>query len=343
MGVIKIINAYLLNRLTILLFVLVLISGCTITGNAVLPTAYMEEDEKDISVYFCPRDDCEGKLSEFILSAKEYAYCAFFDLDLEKVKGALDSKFNSGVDVKLIVDTDNYKYAEELPFVKQDNRSAFMHSKFCVIDGLKISSGSMNPTENCAKKNNNNLILINSKNLALNYEEEFNEMWNGKFGKGAVNSVPLVYLNGSKIENYFCPEDKCGDKIEDALREAKNEIYFMTFSFTHEGIANVILLKNIEGVLVKGVFENRGTGSEYSKYNVMKYQGIDVKKDINPNVMHHKVFIIDNATVITGSFNPSNNADNSNDENVLIIHDKETALKYLEEFDYIWDEMSEYK
>jgi len=336
--------SYLLNRLTLVIIALMLISGCEITGEIVQPTMYMEEDSKDISVYFCPRDDCEGKLSEFILSAEKYAYCAFFDLDLEKVKSALDSKFNSGVDVKLIVDTDNYKYAEELAFVKQDNRSAFMHSKFCIIDGVKISSGSMNPTENCAKKNNNNLIFIESETLANNYETEFNEMWdNGQFGKGALNGVSLVYLNGIKIENYFCPEDKCGDKIEDALRGAKNEIYFMTFSFTHDGIANVILLKEIEGVLVKGVFENRGAGSEYSKYNVMKYQGIDVKKDTNPAVMHHKVFIIDNSTVITGSFNPSNNADKSNDENVLIIHDKETALKYLEEFDYIWNEWSKYE
>ena len=48
--------------------------------------------------------------------------------------------------------------------------------------------------------------------------------------------------------------------------------------------------------------------------------------------MHHKVFIIDNRTVITGSFNPTKNGDTRNDENILIIHDEKIAGKYLEEF-----------
>ena len=38
--------------------------------------------------------------------------------------------------------------------------------------------------------------------------------------------------------------------------------------------------------------------------------------------MHHKVFIIDEEIVITGSFNPSKNADTRNDENILIINKK---------------------
>jgi len=52
--------------------------------------------------------------------------------------------------------------------------------------------------------------------------------------------------------------------------------------------------------------------------------------------MHHKVFIIDNETVITGSFNPTKNADLRNDENILIIHNKWIAKKYLKEFEKVW-------
>ncbi len=51
--------------------------------------------------------------------------------------------------------------------------------------------------------------------------------------------------------------------------------------------------------------------------------------------MHHKVLIIDEETVITGSFNPTKNGDEGNDENVLIIHDKEIAKKFLGEFNYL--------
>ena len=52
--------------------------------------------------------------------------------------------------------------------------------------------------------------------------------------------------------------------------------------------------------------------------------------------MHHKVFILDNETVATGSFNPSLSADTRNDENLLIVHDKKIADNFLREFDSLW-------
>lgn len=55
----------------------------------------------------------------------------------------------------------------------------------------------------------------------------------------------------------------------------------------------------------------------------------------NPGILHHKVFIIDEQVVITGSFNFSNNAVDSNDENVVIIRDANIAALYLEELSRI--------
>jgi len=57
--------------------------------------------------------------------------------------------------------------------------------------------------------------------------------------------------------------------------------------------------------------------------------------DTNPYTMHHKVFVVDGSTVITGSYNFSNAADESNDENVVIIHNAEVAQYYTEEFEML--------
>jgi phosphatidylserine/phosphatidylglycerophosphate/cardiolipin synthase-like enzyme len=51
--------------------------------------------------------------------------------------------------------------------------------------------------------------------------------------------------------------------------------------------------------------------------------------------MHHKVFILDHRVVITGSFNFSQNADASNNENFLIIDDPSVAAKYEAEYDRV--------
>jgi phosphatidylserine/phosphatidylglycerophosphate/cardiolipin synthase-like enzyme len=48
--------------------------------------------------------------------------------------------------------------------------------------------------------------------------------------------------------------------------------------------------------------------------------------------MHHKVFIIDEKIVITGSYNFSSSAERTNDENVVILFDPQIAAQYLAEF-----------
>ena len=46
---------------------------------------------------------------------------------------------------------------------------------------------------------------------------------------------------------------------------------------------------------------------------------------------------LDNETVITGSYNPTANGNQNNDENILIIHDKEIAAQYDKEFERIFN------
>jgi phosphatidylserine/phosphatidylglycerophosphate/cardiolipin synthase-like enzyme len=66
--------------------------------------------------------------------------------------------------------------------------------------------------------------------------------------------------------------------------------------------------------------------------------GIDVIWDENPKTMHHKFFIIDNTTTITGSYNPTKHANTANDENILIIHNENISNAYVNEFYEMWDE-----
>ncbi|MBS1266551.1 MAG: hypothetical protein MAG795_00518 [Candidatus Woesearchaeota archaeon] len=51
--------------------------------------------------------------------------------------------------------------------------------------------------------------------------------------------------------------------------------------------------------------------------------------------MHHKVFIIDNRTLITGSYNLTMSADKRNDENMLIIEESKLPQRFLHEFPLI--------
>ena len=58
-------------------------------------------------------------------------------------------------------------------------------------------------------------------------------------------------------------------------------------------------------------------------------QGIPVKIDAKHAIAHNKVMIIDGETVITGSFNFTKAAEENNAENLLRIHDKKLAERYI--------------
>ena len=286
-----------------------------------------------IEVHFCPSDDCGKALETYITNANSTVYCAFYELNLENVIKALYEK-SKKIDVKIVTDssTSNGKFKGEA--VREDDDNQLMHNKFCVIDSKIVTTGSMNPTENDIFKNNNNLLILHSRILAGNYAGEFNELWNGKFGKGDKNKNYRFRLNNISIENYFCPEDSCAKKVADEIRKSRHSIYFMSFSFTSEEIGKAVMESKANDI--RGIFDSVQAHSEYSQFDEMKAFGLSVKLDSNKYKLHHKVFILDNSTVITGSFNPTKSADTKNDENMLIIHDETIAKKFLAEFDRLW-------
>ena len=302
-----------------------------ITGKVI----YEEEKEiiprefGEINIYFCPSNDCEKALVE-VISKSSKVDCAFFDLDLEKVMGMLTNK-----NYRVVIDKDNSDKINNLDNVVFDNRKEFMHNKFCAleINGRKfITSGSMNPTNSDAKINKNDLVIIESNTLYDNYEDEFNELWNLNFGKGDKVKNSKVIFNNYLIENYFCPEDECEEKLISLIDSAKIRVYFMVFSFTSDKIGDAIIKNNDYGINVKGVFDNMQAGSKYSEFWRLDKAGLSVKREDEKGFLHHKVFIIDDS-VFFGSYNPTGSGNKANDENVLIIHNKEIAEKFVEEFE----------
>ena len=322
-----------MKKLIFLLIALIFLTSCSyieeikndITGKTTNKEDTTQQnikfDSGDINVYFCPRDNCEEKLINVVKSS-EKVNCAAYELNLNNLINSLKEK-----NATIVVDNGNY---EEIPGlnIKKDDRNALMHNKFCIFDDKTISTGSFNPTVNDNSKNNNNLVLINSKALAENYNDEFESFLDNRFGNDEKVKFSKIILNNEiLIENYFCPEDNCEQHVYDVISKAKKRIYFMTFSFSSNKLGDLIIEKS-KDVEVKGVFDNLQATTEYSEYNKMKELNLSVIIDKNPNFMHHKVFIVDDIVVL-GSYNPTSSGNKENDENVLIIYDASVADKFI--------------
>mgnify|MGYP001197131657 FL=1 len=293
----------------------------------------------------------DAKLVEFINTATSTIDVAAYDFDLKNVAQALADAAKRGVKVRMVTDTDIF--TDDAPNIQEafdilkkakipivdDQRSAIMHNKFVIVDNRAVWTGSWNLSDGDTYRHNNHAIKIYSPQLAQNYTNEFEKMFvNRTFGasKAAGSPYPTLAISGSVIENYFAPKDKVADKVIARINRATKSIHFMAFSFTHDGIGQAVLERARAGVEVSGVFERTGSETAHSEMTMFKEAGLDVLQDGNPYMLHHKVFIIDGRTVVMGSFNFSENATSSNDENLLIIDNVALAQAFEEEYQRIY-------
>lgn len=273
---------------------------------------------------------------------------ASYDFDLPSLRDALLRAQHRGVTVRMVVDSDNRDeetvqtlILERIP-VLGDRREGLMHNKFIIIDRVEVWSGSMNFTINGVYHNNNNLIRIRSSRLAEDYLAEFDEMFvDDQFGPSSPANTPYprLSINGTNLEVYFSPDDGTAAHLVDLIGSAKESIYFLAYSFTADNLADAMLASAKSGVTVMGVFEDlqyrSNTGTEFDR---LRTNGVQVRLDGNPYSMHHKVIIIDQGIVATGSYNFSASAEKSNDENTLILYSPEIASLYLAEFERVYNE-----
>lgn len=285
-------------------------------------------------------------LAEAIDEARFQVDIAVYDLNLWSIRDALINAHQRGVAVRVVVETNNLDEEEVQALIDvgipviDDQNSGLMHNKFVVIDGTHLWLGSMNLTINGVYKNNNNLIYLRSSQLAENYSHEFEEMFTkGFFGSLVIEDTPhpQLNINGSRVETYFSPDDGTAQRIVDLLQNAQESIYFLAFSFTSDAIAEAMLERSYNGVTVIGVFDESQYYSNIgTEFDHLYEANLDVRLDGNSGKMHHKVIIIDGKIVITGSYNFSASAEERNDENTLIIHNDDIALKYIAEFERVY-------
>lgn len=296
------------------------------------------------------------KLIDHINNAQDNIHIASFEFNLTPVAEALIDAHQRGVEVQWVTDDEYGIEADEEEdhgqfamlekagiTVREDRREALMHNKFWIFDGQKVWTGSTNITVNGNFRNNNNVIVIESPALVAIYEREFAEMWAGEFGPTSPSTVDdqTVTIDGTPVQVLFAAEDEVASHLVPLIENAQSSIRFMAFSFTHDDIGAAVLARAKAGVDVKGIFETRGSETEYSEMPMLYCAGVPVRQDGNPGTFHHKVFVIDDHMVITGSFNFSENADESNDENVVIVTNSDIAAQYLQEFDRRWAEATE--
>jgi phosphatidylserine/phosphatidylglycerophosphate/cardiolipin synthase-like enzyme len=287
----------------------------------------------------------DASLAEAIDHARTSVDVAVYHLDLWSIRDALLRAHRRGVQVRVILESEHMDEPEVRALsaagvaVVGDDRPALMHHKFVVIDQYQVWTGSMNLTVGGAYYNRNNSLRIASRELAADFRGEFDEMFREqRFGALSIADTPFptVLVQDVTVEVLFSPDDGVSRRLVELITAAEDSIEIMVYTLTAEPLAHAIAARAAEGVRVRAVWDASQVRASGSQYDALHSSGLEVRRLDAEGLMHHKVFIVDGTSVVTGSYNFTRSAEERNDENVLILHSPAIAAEYLLEFEELY-------
>lgn len=310
----------------------------------------------------------DDTLINYINRAKESIdfSCYNFNNDgISNIADALNAAHDRGVVVRVVYDinqanfgTDELKSAigKMASPVSEYPVYGIMHNKFIVFDALSddhndplVWTGATNFTDGQINTDQNNVVLVQDKSLAIAYRMEFNEMFGSdgaqpdagesRFGPDKLDNTPHEFIiGGHRVESYFSPSDDTHTKILNTLQTADTDLSIATMLITKTDLAYAIRDAFEAGVETEVLVKDEESSNE-TVVAVLKNSLQDkFRVSGESGIMHHKYAIVDQSDagadplVITGSHNWSNSAQYRNDENTLIIHSQDLANQYYQEF-----------
>lgn len=258
--------------------------------------------------------------------------------------------------------------------------SGLMHHKFMVVDRHQVVVTSANWTTSDvygdfshpdSEGNQNNLVQIESSNLASAFTEEFNLMWGDGTAGNQISQfkarkparMPVEALVGkTRVLVRFSPtskqqawEDSSNGSIGKLLGTSQQQVDLALFVFSEPTLGSILQTQAQHGVKVRGLIDRQFAYRDYSSAlslmggdsqnlcqtnsnNLQLLDTIGVPTLPTGDLLHHKFAIIDRRTVITGSHNWSNAANYHNDETLLVIQDNPTVAAHFDrEFNRLYE------
>jgi phosphatidylserine/phosphatidylglycerophosphate/cardiolipin synthase-like enzyme len=262
--------------------------------------------------------------------------------------------------------------------------SGLMHHKFMVIDDQIVLFGSANLTMSDihgdftrpeTRGNANNLIRIDSKELAARFKKEFNLMWgdgpNGKpdslFGaKKPSRKIDYLIVGGAQIRLKFSPdpEDTAREQtssglIATAIAGTKTNVDMALFVYSDEFISTILEERQQGKVQIRALVEPQFAYRDYS--STLDMWGLQSTQDckkgkssawkqpiktvgipnlVSGDTLHHKFAILDRNLILTGSHNWTKAANHTNDEVLIVIQNEIVAAHFQREFDRLYQDVT---
>lgn len=174
-------------------FLLVIMSFALITSGCENNSIKaINKNNNTIQYYFTKNEDHPEKaLAEVINCSKTTLDIAIYSLSQKDIVNAIIKAKIRGVNIRIITDKQEAASKSEMGVleelkdrgipIKINCHDGLMHMKVSIIDESIVTTGSYNYTQEASTKNDEVLVIINSKQSAFEFEKQFNKMWEDKY------------------------------------------------------------------------------------------------------------------------------------------------------------------
>ncbi len=147
---------------------------------------------------------------------------------------------------------------------------------------------------------------------------------------------------------YFSADSELASVVTGEIRAAQDSVDIAIFTFTNADIRDAIFdAAAVRGIEVSICADAGQTYTLSDQRDALRMladdAGVEVRvaDGFGGGIMHHKYAIIDQHTVVTGSFNYTRSATEINDENLVVLSSPELAARYEQAFQELWSRCEE--
>lgn len=154
----------------------------------------------------------------------------------------------------------------------------------------------------------------------------------------ALALTVALALPAAGQEAWFPPFDDCEAQAMRVLDEAQQTVDIAQYNIRSERFLGKLLELQQRGVRVRICVDKKNADKDYNTLDdAMEAAGLDLRRVLNDRsdfaIMHHKFTVVDGRTVMTGSYNWNETAQEVNEENMLVLRDASLAAAYTQEFE----------
>lgn len=137
-------------------------------------------------------------------------------------------------------------------------------------------------------------------------------------------------------EALFFPDSRSYQRLLEVIQSARKSIDVCVYTITDDRISRLLLQAHDKGLAVRVISDDEKSMDLGSDIIRLNQAGIPVAVDNSSDHMHHKFAILDQTTLLNGSFNWTRSASSSNSENVVITTNPSLIHAFQQEFDRLW-------